>query len=472
MALHDAKPGTEATGSATPDGQGRASIRQTLGLFDVVTIIVGIVIGSGIFKLPGLVANSCPNETIFMLTWLVGGVMSLIGALCYAELATTYPNAGGDYYFIHRAFGRGMSFLFAWSRMTVIQTGSIAFLGFFIGDYLTEVYPLGTYSSSLYALITIIGLTVINLIGIKQGKWAQILFTSAIVTGLLIVVGLGFSGPPAGAAAEPHAPSMGLGMAMVFVLLAFGGWNESAYVSAEIKHPERNIVKSLIIGLSCVTIVYLLVNLAYLRVLGLHGVAASKNVAQDLVKATLGEAFVPVITFCVVFAVLSSTNATIISGARSNYALGRDFKVFSWLGVWNARNSTPFASLIVQCLIALGLVLLGAAIDVETGFETMVAYTTPVFWFFFFLVGVSLFVLRRKDAGIRRAYRVPFYPVTPILFCLITLFMLKNGFDYILLLPKIGLYSGVGAAIGIAVLLLGIPFYLIDRWMTGADHAG
>jgi basic amino acid/polyamine antiporter, APA family len=472
MGLNDDIPAAADSAVARLNGPSQTPIRQTLGLIDVVTIIVGIVIGSGIFKLPGLVANSCPNETVFLLVWLAGGVMSLIGALCYAELASTYPNAGGDYYFIHRAFGRGMSFLFAWCRMTVIQTGSIAFLGFFIGDYLSALYPLGPYSPAVYAAVTIVGLTAINLLGIRQGKWAQILFTAAIVTGLLLVVGLGFAGTPAEAATEPHQPPMGLGMAMVFVLLAFGGWNESAYVSAEIKHPGRNIVRSLLIGLACVTVVYLLVNLAYLRVLGLHGMAESRNVAQDLVKASLGERFVPVITFGVVFAVLSSANATIISGARSNYALGRDFKVFGWLGVWNSRNSTPVAALIVQALISLVLVLLGTAIDVETGFETMVAYTTPVFWFFFFLVGVSVFVLRRKDPGRRRVFSVPFYPLTPFLFCLIGLYMLKNGFDYILLLPKIGLYSGVGAAIGIAVLLLGIPFYLIDRWLTRSGRAG
>ena len=455
-----------------PSGPGQSPIRQTLGLFDVVTIIVGIVIGSGIFKLPGLVAQSCPSETAFLLVWLAGGVMSLIGALCYAELASTYPNAGGDYSFIHRAFGGGMSFLFAWCRMTVIQTGSIAFLGFFVGDYLTVVYSLGRYSPALYAAITIAGLTAINLVGIRQGKWAQSLFTAAIVTGLLMVVGFGFAGTPAEAVIEPHRPSMGLGMAMVFVLLAFGGWNESAYVSAEIKHPERNIVRSLMIGLAGVTIVYLLVNLAYLRVLGLHGMAESRNVAQDLVKATIGERFVPVITFCVVFAVLSSANATIISGARSNYALGRDFKLFRSLGAWNSRTSTPVAALIVQGLIAIGLVVLGTAIDVDTGFETMVAYTTPVFWFFFFLVGVALFVLRRKDPTRRRVFSVPLYPVTPFVFCLIGLYMLKNGLDYILLLPKIGLYSGLGAAIGIAVLLLGLPCYLIDRRLTRSDRPG
>lgn len=438
--------------------------RKTLSVFDVVAIIVGIVLGSGIFKLPGMVAANSANETIFLLTWVAGGVMSIVGALCYAELASTYPNAGGDYYFIHRAYGRGMSFLFAWARMSVIQTGSIAFLGFFIGDYMSEVYSLGVYSPSIYAIVTIVMLTIINLFGIKQGKWAQNLFTITIVTGLLIVIGIGFGG-----SAEAAVPASGgtqtmtgLGMAMVFVLLAYGGWNESAYVSAEIKDPEKNIIRSLVIGLTVVTIVYLLVNWAYLRVLGLGGMASSRNVALDLVKNAIGPAFVPFLTFCVVFAVLSTMNATIISGARSNYALGRDFKVFGFIGKWNEEGGTPVMALVIQAVIGIALVITGNAIDVKTGFETMVAYTTPVFWFFFFLAGVSVFVLRKKDPSTPRVYSVPLYPFTPLLFCLIGLYMFWSGINYIMLLPKIGLYSGVGAAIGVAVLLAGIPLYFIN----------
>ncbi|HON79701.1 MAG TPA: amino acid permease [Spirochaetota bacterium] len=446
------------------DGNTGFMPRKTLSVFDVVAIIVGIVLGSGIFKLPGMVAANSANETIFLLTWVAGGIMSILGALCYAELASTYPNAGGDYYFIHRAYGRGMSFLFAWARMSVIQTGSIAFLGFFIGDYMTEVYSLGVYSPSIYAVITIVGLTVINLFGIKQGKWAQNLFTATIITGLLIVIGIGFGGSAEAAVPASGGPQTmsGLGMAMVFVLLAYGGWNESAYVSAEIKDPEKNIIRSLVIGLTVVTIVYLLVNWSYLRVLGLGGMANSRNVALDLVKNAIGPAFVPFLTFCVVFAVLSTMNATIISGARSNYALGRDFKVFSFIGKWNEEGGTPVMALVIQAVIGIALVITGNAIDVKTGFETMVAYTTPVFWFFFFLAGVSVFVLRKKDSSTPRVFSVPLYPVTPLLFCLIGIYMFWSGINYIMLLPKIGLYSGVGAAIGVVVLLAGIPLYFVN----------
>jgi amino acid transporter len=176
-------------------------------------ITIGIVIGSGIFKLPGYVAKSSPNETVFILAWVAGGFMSIIGALCYAELASTYPNAGGDYFFIHRAYGDFMSFLFAWARMTVIQTGSIAFLGFFIGDFLSEMYSLGSASSSIYAIITVVLLTAINILGIKQGKWAQNLFTVAIVASMLMIVAIGFGGTPAVQdSSAAHTPRHGDGL--------------------------------------------------------------------------------------------------------------------------------------------------------------------------------------------------------------------------------------------------------------------
>ncbi|MCX7679968.1 MAG: amino acid permease [Spirochaetes bacterium] len=440
-------------------------IKKTLGLFDVVMITIGIVIGSGIFKLPGYVAKSSPNEFAFILAWIMGGAMSIIGALCYAELASAYPNAGGDYYFIHRAYGDFMSFLFAWARMAVIQTGSIAFLGFFIGDFLSEVYSLGSYSSSIYAIITVVLLTAINVVGIKQGKWAQNLFTAAIVISMLMIIAIGFGGTPLPRDASPHTQSMSIGMAMVFVLLAFGGWNEAAYVSAEVKNPEKNIVKSLIIGLIAVTAIYLLMNIAYLRILGIKGMAASSNVAIDFVKATLGEKFTPIITLTVVFAVLSTTNATIISGGRGIYALGRDFKVFRVLGKWNDKSQTPAIALIVQGLISIALILIANKIDRNTGFETMVAYTTPVFWFFFFLAGVSIFILRHWDIAAVRPFKVPLYPIIPILFVAIGMYMLNNGFDYIRLLPQIGMYSGVGALIGVAVLILGIPLYILNNWL-------
>jgi basic amino acid/polyamine antiporter, APA family len=439
---------------------------KTLSLFDVISIIIGIVIGSGIFKLPGMVAGNSATEWIFMLTWFAGGIMSFVGALCYAELASTYPNAGGDYFFIHRAFGDGMSFLFAWARMSVIQTGSIAFLGFFLGDYLSAIFSLGRYSSGIYAVTAIIILTLINIRGIAFGKWTQNLFTIVKVAGLIIVIAIGIFGVPAPAAAANGQTQQSLpafGLAMVFVLLAFGGWNESAYVSAEIKEPKKNILRSLIIGLTIITIIYILINWSYIRILGLNGMGNSRNVAQDIVRISFGIEYIPVITFFVVITVLSTMNGTILSGARGNYALGRDFKIFSVLGIWKEESGTPVTALIVQAAVSIALVIIGMLISIETGFETMIAYTAPVFWFFFFMAGISLFVLRKKDPTHQRVFNVPLYPLTPIIFCMICLYMLQSSISYIFLLPDIGKFSGIGAILGICVLLLGIPLFIFNR---------
>ncbi|MFH0974735.1 MAG: amino acid permease [Spirochaetota bacterium] len=439
---------------------------KTLSLFDVISIIIGIVIGSGIFKLPGMVAGNSANEWIFMATWFAGGVMSFVGALCYAELASTYPNAGGDYFFIHRAFGDGMSFLFAWARMSVIQTGCIAFLGFFLGDYLSAIFPIGSYSSGIYAIISIILLTVINIKGIAFGKWTQNLFTIMKLAGLIIVIGIGVFGNPAPVPevnehAQQSLPAFGL--AMVFVLLAFGGWNESAYVSAEIKEPKKNILRSLIIGITIITVIYILINWSYIRILGLSAMGNSRNVAQDIVRISFGIEYIPVITFFVVITVLSTMNGTILSGARGNYALGRDFKIFSVLGTWKEESGTPVTAMVVQSAISIVLVLIGMMISIETGFETMIAYTAPVFWFFFFMAGISLFVLRKKDSAHQRVFKVPLYPLTPIIFCIICLYMLQSSISYIFLLPDIGKFSGIGAVLGICVLLLGIPLFIINK---------
>lgn len=202
-----------------------AAPKPSLTLLDAVALIVGIVIGAGIFETPALVANQAGSDIAVLLFWLIGGVVSLVGALCYAELATVYPDVGGTYYYLKRAFGQGVAFLFAWARMSVIQTGSIALLAFVFGDYVSQIWRLGTFSSSIYAAITIALLTALNIIGLQQGKWTQNLLSAAKVLGLLLVVILGLTAIPNSAATAPveSASSGTWGLAMVFVLLSYGG---------------------------------------------------------------------------------------------------------------------------------------------------------------------------------------------------------------------------------------------------------
>jgi amino acid transporter len=378
-----------------------------------------------------------------LLAWLAGGIISVIGALCYAELATAYPHTGGDYHYLTRAFGRKVGFLFVWSRMTVIQPGSIAMLAFVFGDYLSTILPLGP--PSLYAALSVVILTVMNLMGVQKGKWTQNLLTAIKVIGLFMVVLGGVMAPPSSTPMVPVHPNPGasFGLAMVFVLLTFGGWNEAAYISAELYEVRRNMVRALLWGVGLITVIYLLINLAYLRGLGLKAMGQSEVVAADLMRRILGEGGAKFISLLIIISALGAINACIFTGARTNYALGQDFSMFGFLGKWQERSNTPTNALLFLGTISLIWVLLGAL--VRKGFVAMVEYTAPVFWCFFLLVGLSLFVLRFREPEISRPFRVPLYPFTPILFCFTCVYMLHSSVIYV----------GAGAFVGLAVLAAG-----------------
>ncbi|MBD1892102.1 amino acid permease [Coleofasciculus sp. FACHB-SPT9] len=431
-----------------------AAPKPALAFIDAIALIVGIVIGAGIFETPSLVAAASGSEAVALSLWILGGGMSLVGALCYAELATAYPHAGGNYYYLMRAFGKNTAFFFAWARMTVIQTGSIALLAFVFGDYASQLLRLGNYSSSLYAGIAIALLTGLNIIGVQQGKWAQNWLTVAKVGGLLLVVigGLAFAVPSLPEVpAAPATSQTNFGMAMLFVLLSYGGWNEAAYISAELRNVNRNMVRSLLVSIGIITTIYLAINFAYIHGLGLANMAASEAVAADLMRRAVGEPGAWFISFLIAISTLGAINATIFTGARTNYALGQDFSLFSFLGRWHHRASTPANALLVQGAIALALVFLGTL--TREGFKTMVDYTAPVFWFFFLLSGISLLVLRVREPQVVRPFRVPLYPLTPLLFCAICAYLLYSSVAY----------TGVGALVGVAVAIAGAPLLLLSR---------
>lgn len=431
-----------------------AAPKPTLTVVDTVALIVGLVIGAGIFETPALVAGTLGSPSLVLLAWLLGGVMSLIGALCYAELATAYPHPGGDYYYLTRAFGINIAFLFAWARMAVTQTGQIALFAFVFGDYVAQLLPLGNYASSIYAALIVIILTGLNIIGVQQGKWTQNLLTLVEVLGLTLVIVAGLvaanaNPAPAVVAESPNGGGNAFGLALVFVLLTYGGWNEAAYVSAELRQVHRNMAKALIWSIAIITGIYLLVNLAYLQGLGIAGLAGSKAIAADLMRRAVGENGARFISLLVAITALSSINATIFTGARTNYALGQDFQQFTFLGRWNDRGGTPANALLVQGGIALALVVLGAS--TRDGFKTMVDYTAPVFWFFFLLSGISLLVLRIREPEVSRPFRVPLYPLIPILFCATCAYLLYSSLTY----------AGVGALVGVAVLIVGALLLLV-----------
>lgn len=436
--------------------------KPSLSVIDVISIIVGIVIGAGIFETPSLVAANAGSSTLILLAWVAGGVATMIGALCFAELATAYPHPGGNYHYLVRAFGAAPGFLYAWARLAIIQTGSIAMLGYIFGDYATQVLNLGAYSSAVYAAAAVVVLTAINITGLVQGKRTQHLLTVLTLLGMVAIIVVGIAFPAGSATAPPVAAVQGsagmqLGLVMIFVLLTYGGWSEAAFISAEVRNTRRDMVVALVGSIVILTAVYVLVNYALLRGLGLGQMAASQAVAADLMRQNFGTLGAVFISLAVVVAALDSMNATIITGGRTNFAMGRDYRMFAWLGRWNGDRSTPVNALLFQGAVALGLVGLGAF--ARNGFRTMVEYTTPVFWFFLLLTAISLMVLRRKEPQVARPFRVPLYPLTPLLFAGISLYMLYSSVVY----TGIGALVGVGVLAAGALLLLFVPRHEVYR---------
>lgn len=437
--------------SQAGEGTARGQPQQTLSLFDAITMIVGLIVGAGIFGTSSIVAGAAGSEATLVAVWIAGGIFSIIGALCYAELATAFPSAGGEYHFIQRAYGRPLAFLYGWARMTVIVAGSIAVFAYLFGDYMSRVVNLGAHSSAIWAALVVGVLTIVNFTGIREGKSAQNLFTVLEVSGLVIIIIAGLvlaapvaPAPPAAAGSgQPWYFGAGIGTALLFVLFTFGGWNDAAYISAEVRNRERNMVLALLLAISLVTVLYLLVNYAYLKGLGYDAMARSDAVAADLLKAVWGPFGEKLIACIIAIAALTSVNGSIIVGARSNYALGRDWPLFGGLGRWDEASGSPRNAMVVQGIIALLLVALGAV--QKTGFKGLVEYSLPVFWGFFLLTGIALFVLRVRSPETPRPFRVPGYPVVPAVFVLMCGYLLYSSLAY----------HKDNALVGLAVLALG-----------------
>ena len=364
--------------------------------------------------------------------WLIGAALSLVGALVYAELASSWPGAGGDYTFLVRAYGRSVGFLYAWARGTVICTGSIALLAYILGDYLTRLHDLGTHSPAIYAAIAVVALTSMNLAGLKASSKLQNTLATLEIGAVLAVALVGLLVAPSAdvtGAAAPSAPAAGaLGLAMVFVLLTFGGWNEAAYVSAEVRGGPRAILRTLLASIAVITLLYLLFVAGALHALGFEGLRRSEAVGIDVIESAFGTYGAQLIGIAVAIASLTSMNATLIVGARSNYALARDWRALAFMASWRGERGVPVAGLLLQGAIALVLVLFGAL--EKDGFATMVEFTAPVFWLFFMLSGIALFVLRRREPDVYRPYRVPLFPVLPVVFVLTCAGLLYSSIAY------------------------------------------
>jgi amino acid transporter len=431
---------------------------RRLGVWHAVAVCIGMVIGAGIFKSSPVAAANLPSADALLAVWIFGGAMSLAGAMCFAEMAAAFPDQGGDYNFLRQAYGDGIGFLFAWSRFAVIHTGSMALLAFSFGDYLATIVDLGVNGPVLLAGATIVLLAALNLAGIHFGIGTQLWLMLLVVAGLvgIIVAGAlgtapGAQGPVAGPAAGPAGGH--LGAALVFVFLAYGGWSDTATLSAEMRDGEHGIRRALIAGMTIVTTLYVLANWAFERGLGHAALAASDAPAADLMRLVFGRPGQVIIVAVVAITSITSMNAILIAGARTTYAAARDTAVLGRLGRWHAARGTPTAAIVAIAAVSLALVAFGAY--TRGGFSTMVDYLSPVYWLFLTLSGAALFVLRRKFPDAARPFRVPWYPLVPLAFIGSSLYVLYSSLVYV----RAGAVAGVGVLLIGAVLLLALRAY-------------
>lgn len=413
---------------------------RVLSPWSAAAVVMGMVIGAGIFRTPPLVAQNLGSETALLLAWALGGVFALIGALCYAELSAAFPDTGGDYRFLREAFGVDAAYLFAWSRFAVIFSASGALLAFVGVDYLAELVPMDSAVRAVVAGAMVLALTALNLQGLQIGTRAQIGMVALDVMALLALgaaalwlVAQGIpaqqSGPdPSKGFGTGQTSLSGFGQAMIFIMLAYGGFNDATTLSAEVRKP-RDMTRALVGGMAMVTALYMIANWAYLRGLGFAGLAANEAPAAALMQFAFGQTGKTVIVLGVAVAAFSVLNALIIVGGRTLYTAAEDESALARLAEWDQQRGVPRAAILVQTAVELVLIAWGAATG--RGFATMVDYLSPIYWLFLTMSALAVIVLRRRQPDVPRPYKVPLYPLLPLVFAASCACVLYSSVRYV-----------------------------------------
>ncbi len=429
--------------------------RQQLSVTDGVLLITGLVIGTSILRAPSSIAAQTSGPAAMMWAWALGGLLALCGSYCYTRLARAYPGNGGEYTYLRGSLGPAVAFLFAWARMTVLQTGSIAATAFVYGDYVSKLWPLGPYSSLWHAGGAVVGLTVLNACGLHLGKTAQNVLTIAKVGGLVAVCLAGvLLGGPSGPATHAGAPAHpAFGLAMVFVLYAYGGWNEASYLGADVTRGPRGLAAVLLISTLGIWATYALINIAYLRALGFEGLRESTAPASDVVSLVCGKAGGVLVAALSAVIALGSANATTFTGSRAIQALGLTHGSLRWLSSSHRTRRTPLNAFLVQGVVATALVLVAGLLgdSGRHGFEVAVEYTAPAYWGFMALIGLVALGMGVRHQG-RAAGRVGLL-VAAGAFSLVCGYMLYSSI----------VYAGAGAMLGLAIVATGLPVYALVR---------
>ena len=425
-------------------------LKRVLSLMDATMINAGGIIGSGIFMVPATVALYTASSSLFFMVWILGGVVSLFGALSVAELGAAMPKAGGQYVFLNEAYGPVWGYLYGWSAVVVINTASMAAVGVAFAEYLKFFYTISDLAVKEIAIFSIILLTIINIVDVKSGARFQNVFTFAKLGAILgvILLGLFLEGgstqnfSPLFTDRSPLSLIGPLGLAMVAVLWTFDGWIFVTYVAGEVKNPGRNIPLSLIFCMVIVVSVYLALNIVLVYVLGFDQMIGSELVMADAASKFIGGKGAAIVTIIILISLIGANNGFILTSARINYAMARDNRFFKQAAIIHPKFQSPANALIIQCIWACILTFSGT-------FNQLITYIIFASWIFYGMSAGAVIILRKKKPDMERPYQIPFYPWIPIIFILFAIFLTVNT---ILEAPR-------DAAIGSGLILAGLPLY-------------
>ncbi len=403
-----------------------SDLPRTLGLIDALAIVIGVTIGGGIFLVPNLVAQELKSPAAIVAVWVFAGVISFFGALACAELGCALPATGGQYVYLREAYGPMIGFLCGWSMFTVARTAQVAWLAVTLAMYVSFFVPLSPIESKLLGIGAIVLFAAINYRGVTSAAFVQRIFTLAKVVGLLVIIGSAFlwtgkavpvAGSPMGA--PLHTSLSSFGVALIACVLAYDGWVQLTFVAGEIRNPQRNVLLALALGAAACIAIYVLANVAYLRVLSIAEIAASPRVAASVALRTLGSRGAGLVSLIILVSIIGTLNGCFLTSPRVYFAQARDGLFFRKFGEVQPRFQTPGFAIWAQCAWAMVLIVTGS-------YETLLVYAMFALWLSYGLMVAGVMVLRRTQPELPRPYRMWGYPVTPILFLAITGWFLGN----------------------------------------------
>ena len=400
-------------------------LSRRLGMLDATAIVVGIVIGSGIFVLPNLIARNLPSSAAILTIWIVSGVLSFFGALAYAELGAMMPATGGQYVYLREAYGPLCAFVCAWTFMLAVLSGGSAWLAVTFSIYAGYFMPLTPATSKMMSIGLIAILTAVNYVGVREGAWVQRTFTCLKIAGLLVLIGAAFLAPQSADVAKvsDHTPvsfaRFSVGMAAC--LMAYNGWSYVGFVAGEVRDPQRNLLRALVVGMTAVMVLYVFANLAYLKVMTIPEIASTERIGADLATRTMGSIGGTFVSLTVLLSIIGAVNGCILTAARLPFAQARDRLFFARFGEVHPRFQTPAAAILWGGLWTAILVLSGS-------YETLYSYSILAAWIFYTLSVAAVYVLRRKLPHAVRPYRMWGYPFTLWLFLAVSVWFVMNAF--------------------------------------------